>query len=110
MTFIYLFIFSFMIFAAPGDPPQNFRNSSVTATSVTLAWNEPTVPNGIITDYIIRYQGGTVTVHSGDELSHTFDELNENDNFTFTIGARTSVGEGPTASLDVSTLEAGKRE
>ena len=97
-----------MIFAAPGDPPQNFRNSSVTATSITLAWNEPTVPNGIITDYIIRYQGGTVTVYSGDGLSHTFDELNENDNFTFTIGARTSAGEGPTASLDVSTLEAGK--
>ncbi|XP_075894112.1 phosphatidylinositol phosphatase PTPRQ-like [Nelusetta ayraudi] len=41
--------------AEPSDPPQNVTFINVTASSVTLLWQPPTEPNGIITRYTIYY-------------------------------------------------------
>uniref|UniRef100_A0A3Q2CFZ0 Protein tyrosine phosphatase receptor type Q n=1 Tax=Cyprinodon variegatus TaxID=28743 RepID=A0A3Q2CFZ0_CYPVA len=46
----------------PFDPPQNVTVVNVTASSVTLMWQPPTEPNGIIVHYTIYYtDNGTVT-------------------------------------------------
>uniref|UniRef100_A0A3Q2DRQ3 Protein tyrosine phosphatase receptor type Q n=1 Tax=Cyprinodon variegatus TaxID=28743 RepID=A0A3Q2DRQ3_CYPVA len=48
--------------AEPFDPPQNVTVVNVTASSVTLMWQPPTEPNGIIVHYTIYYtDNGTVT-------------------------------------------------
>ncbi|KAM8751980.1 phosphatidylinositol phosphatase PTPRQ [Acanthopagrus schlegelii] len=48
--------------AEPFDPPQNVTFANVTASSVTLLWQAPTEPNGIITHYSIYYSDNkTVT-------------------------------------------------
>lgn len=46
----------------PFDPPQNVTFTNVTASSVTLLWQPPTEPNGVITHYTIYYSdNNTVT-------------------------------------------------
>uniref|UniRef100_M3ZNU9 Protein tyrosine phosphatase receptor type Q n=1 Tax=Xiphophorus maculatus TaxID=8083 RepID=M3ZNU9_XIPMA len=46
---------SFSTTEAPFDPPQNVTVVNVTTSSVTLMWQPPTEPNGIIVHYTIYY-------------------------------------------------------
>ena len=41
---------------APESPPEDIMVTNITATSVTLSWAPPVIPNGNITSYNITYQ------------------------------------------------------
>uniref|UniRef100_A0A3B3UF84 Protein tyrosine phosphatase receptor type Q n=1 Tax=Poecilia latipinna TaxID=48699 RepID=A0A3B3UF84_9TELE len=46
----------------PFDPPQNVTVVNVTASSVTLMWQPPTEPNGIIVHYTIYYTDNSTVI------------------------------------------------
>ena len=99
----------------PAGPPEGFNFTDVTATSVSLEWRRPSVPNGVILDYILQYSTSTVTIpvtfnSDSDEYnvtSYTVESLNEYTNYTFNISAVTSGGTGPLAITSTRTSEAG---
>ena len=99
----------------PAGPPEGFNFTDVTATSVSLEWRRPSVPNGVILHYILQYSTGTVTIpvtfnSDSDEYnvtSYTVESLNEYTNYTFNISAVTSGGTGPLATTSTRTSEAG---
>ena len=97
-----------MYLTAPGDEPQNFEATSITSTSITLSWDVPATPNGILTTYILSYGKETVVLH-GSNSSYAVQDLEEYTVFMFSIRARTRVGQaGPAATLTVSTAQDGK--
>lgn len=51
----------------PSDPPQNVTFINVTASSVTLLWQPPTEPNGIITRYTIYYNDNDTLTQQVDD-------------------------------------------
>lgn len=64
---VFLLLFAHGL-SEPFDPPQNVTFANVTASSVTLLWQAPTEPNGIITHYSIYYSDNkTVT----ERVRHT---------------------------------------
>uniref|UniRef100_A0A1X7VP48 Fibronectin type-III domain-containing protein n=1 Tax=Amphimedon queenslandica TaxID=400682 RepID=A0A1X7VP48_AMPQE len=99
----------------PAGPPEGFNVTDVTATSVSLEWRRPSVPNGVILHYFLQYSAYNVTIPvtfntSSDEYSvtsYTVESLNEYTNYTFTISAVTSGGAGPLATTSTRTSEAG---
>ena len=104
----------FFFYVAPVSPPQNVMISGMTATSVNLTWQELPVQdrNGDIIRYEVYYIpledfggaiGPAITNVSGSELSASLDGLEENVNYSISIRAYTSAGEGP-ASQEVYAL------
>jgi hypothetical protein len=92
--------------AAP-TAPTNVIATEVNSTHVTVEWDEPDTPNGIVRQYIISYNlsesdditltGSARTVTIGDLLPFTF--------YEFTVVAFT-IETGPGASDIVRTEEA----
>ena len=101
--------------AVPSGPPEGFNVIEVTATSVSLEWRRPSVPNGVIVNYILQYSTNTNTIpvtfnSTNDEYnvtSITVENLNEYTNYTFNISAVTNGGTGPGAITSTRTSEAG---
>ena len=101
--------------AVPSGPPEGFNVTEVTATSVSLEWRRPSVPNGVIINYILQYSTNTYTIpvtfnSTNDEYnvtSITVKDLNEYTNYTFNISAVTNGGTGPGATTSTRTSEAG---
>ena len=101
--------------AVPSGPPEGFNVTEVTATSVSLEWRRPSVPNGVIVNYILQYSTNTNTIpvtfnSTNDEYnvtSITVENLNEYTNYTFNISAVTNGGTGPVANTSTRTSEAG---
>ena len=99
----------------PAGPPEGFNVTGVTATSVSLEWRRPSIPNGEILHYILQYSTTTVTIPvtfnaTNDEYNvtnYTVESLNEYTNYTFNISAVTSRGTGPLATTSTRTSEAG---
>lgn len=79
--------------------------------SIYLQWNPPTMPNGILTNYTLRYSNATVTMSvelEGTATNFTADNLNEDTMYFFQLNASTRVGYGPAAVVDATTNEDGK--
>ena len=105
--------------AAPDGPPRNFMVTDITATTISLEWIRPQVPNGIITLYTLEYTDGSTTNEisipvifntTDDEYnvtSTTVELLNEFTNYTFTISATTGGGVGPNVTIMETTSQAG---
>ena len=89
-------------------------NTRTLTVDITITWNEPTYTNGVITTY-------EVTITEGD----TINEVYSNDgllvpsvtesvmvlpytNYTVTVAASTSAGQGDPESIIVLSPEAGK--
>lgn len=84
--------------------PANLRSTSVTSSSISLAWNASTDNVGV-TGYEI-YQGSSLAATvSGSTLSHTINGLSAGTFYTFTVKAREAAGNVSAASspLPVST-------
>ena len=101
--------------AVPSGPPEGFNVTEVTATSVSLEWRRPSVPNGVIVNYILQYSTNTDTIpvtfnSTNDEYnvtSITVENLNEYTNYTFNISAVTNGGTGPFDSIERRTDSSG---
>ena len=97
----------FIIFLAT-SVPCSVKVASLTSSTVTLQWEPPETPNGLITKYSIQYDGsvvdnfGNVTL---DGLMGTVEGLSPDTEYVLQLRAHTRVGPGPPASLTVKTSE-----
>ena len=98
--------------------PVGLMSTSRTATTISLQWNRPATPNGIINMYTLTYSNTTHSLTKNIPVEYvgpeynvtniTIDILNEFTNYTFNLTATTGGGTGPAATLEVQTNEAGK--
>lgn len=81
--------------------------------NVSVEWNPPRVPNGIITRYTIYvgFEDGSVDVLyvNGVSTLYNITNLQPYQIISVEISASTNVGEGPrSSSMEVQTAQAGK--
>ena len=84
---------------------------SPSQSQVSLSWDPPMMPNGIIIAYEVSYRPtasseSETRVNTTALVTHfiTEDNLEEDTEFFFSVRAYTRVGPGNTSSLNVSTL------
>ncbi|XP_038066670.1 angiopoietin-1 receptor-like [Patiria miniata] len=80
--------------------PLNVVIKNVNDVSITLQWSEPDPPQGIITDYNIRYwksgqSGNPTVINDVVQLMHEITGLETNVTYLVRVQAETSVGAGP---------------
>ena len=101
---------------APSNP-QNLTVVNVNSTAITVSWQSPKMPNGVITAYNVWYNqtlncSGSLVSFSdsvaGSVLNYTFTELEEDTVYVFYVSAETSAGEGEAAMVMGRTSEDGK--
>lgn len=84
----------------PGDSPVNVLVEGNTPSSVIVTWVEPTIPNGIITGYIlyVNYSDGSPVVvlrSDASSTNYTLTNLQPYQLVTVQVSATTASGEGP---------------
>ena len=96
--------------SVPSSPA--FLNVTVAGPhTITLTWSPPTQPNGTILAYTISYQGGgmeDIVVVGGNESWVNLTSLTPYTNYTLSVSANTSAGEGPAAVEIARTDEGGE--
>ena len=78
--------------------------------SLSLSWNMPIKPNGVITHYDLFSSGGGQEFNwtvPGPQTTTTLSGLLPYTNYSCNITAHTSVGGGPAATTSVSTEQDG---
>ena len=119
--FIYYSCHTLTLFnAAPMSSPFNVTATVISSTEIMVNWSAvpPIDQNGVITKYEVQYkpmqtfngaiETQTVNVNAS-ELSVTLMGLEEFVNYTISVRAYTSAGEGPySEEVTVMTLEGGK--
>ena len=102
-------------FSVPGGPPTNVAEESKTNTSVTLTWNKPlcTERNGNIIGYTYSFlvketSSFVVDNMMTSDITVSLDNLTPVTEYLFIISAKTRTGNGPSATVDVTTLDSGK--
>ncbi|XP_065904893.1 uncharacterized protein [Dysidea avara] len=105
--------------------PCDIVATGVTQSSISLSWQRPDPPNGLITNYTVSYiamvtyfnqttgELGTFSINNSTTVladdniilsSLNFTDLRLGTEYQFTIVAYTNVGPGPEAMISVSTL------
>ncbi|XP_040823051.1 ephrin type-A receptor 5 isoform X9 [Ochotona curzoniae] len=83
--------------AAP-SPVTNVKKGKIAKNSISLSWQEPDRPNGIILEYEIKYfekdQESSYTIIKSKETSVTAEGLKPASVYVFQIRARTAAGYG----------------
>jgi len=107
------------LFSVP-EQPESVDIRNVSSTSVTLYWEEPCKPNGIITGYIVRYNRTRSTTNlycTVEEQDMTFNvtgNITFHRNITglypwttymFCIAAQTTSGKGAEICKEQQTLQ-----
>ena len=73
---------------------------------LTISWNPPSEPNGIITMYQISYNvSGVLNYANTSATQHTLRDLPPNTVVTFSVRAYTIIGPGETVSNSTSTTD-----
>ena len=107
---------SFLLFTVP-TAPENLTISSVTFTSITVTWDPPAIPNGIISIYqvqvaIINANDATLNSTKVNKITKeknvtatmlTTHELLPSTRYAVVVKAFTSAGSGPGANESVTT-------
>ena len=112
-------VVAFSFSTAPASPPTDVSAMSTSPTLIEVMWNEvPAIDqNGIITMYEVMYTpqntfGGQISTNttnvSGSELMVTLPYLQEYVNYSISVRAYTSAGQGPESTVIELTQEAGK--
>uniref|UniRef100_A0A1X7T5L3 Uncharacterized protein n=1 Tax=Amphimedon queenslandica TaxID=400682 RepID=A0A1X7T5L3_AMPQE len=77
--------------------------------AINIAWNPPTIPNGIITVYEIRYRESTSTgpynITNTTNTYYVIVELIPNTSYTIGVRAYTSIGPGEWTNREYTTIE-----
>ena len=110
---IYLhYVRSILLRLVPSGPPQNIINS-VTSRTLTLSWSPPLLPqrNGVIISYLITCSSGGSIINSTrtSSTSLTITGLQPFTNYTCSVRAATTVGDGPATPVHhIITLDDGE--
>ena len=98
-------------YRSTGPGPPHSLSASKGSTSVSLMWNMPLEPNGVIVEYEVQCTGRgkmfLVTV-TGSQTTAILTELVPYTNYSCSITAYTSVGGGPAATIIVNTEQDSK--
>ena len=89
-----------MCFLTAPTAPRSLMIVDVTDTTVTLSWLPPSMPNGIITEYRVRFSRSDNNDSRTQDtmnniLMYTVTGLTSNTEYTFEVRAFTVVGSGP---------------
>ncbi|XP_036238275.1 ephrin type-A receptor 5 isoform X7 [Molothrus ater] len=80
------------------SPVSTVKKGKITKNSISLSWQEPDRPNGIILEYEIKYfekdQETSYTIIKSKETAITADGLKPGSAYVFQIRARTAAGYG----------------
>ena len=75
--------------------------------TISISWNIPTIPNGIITAYEIRYResnnNGLYNIANTTNTQYSIEGLPPNTNYTIEVRAYTSIGSGDWSIVRIST-------
>ena len=96
-----------LFYIAP-SAPCSLKMVTVTSTTVTLQWEPPKYPNGVITRYSVQYDGiyiGNFGDNVSDILMGTVEGLPPDTEYVLQLRAYTRVGPGPPVSLPVRTCK-----
>ncbi|XP_060248099.1 neuronal cell adhesion molecule isoform X32 [Meriones unguiculatus] len=98
--------------------PSNLKIVNPTLDSLTLEWDPPSQPNGILTEYVLKYQPINSTHELGplvdlkipaNKTRWTLKNLNFSTRYKFYFYAQTSVGSGSQITEEaVTTVDEGK--
>ncbi|XP_075401069.1 ephrin type-A receptor 5 isoform X8 [Tenrec ecaudatus] len=80
------------------SPVTNVKKGKIAKNSISLSWQEPDRPNGIILEYEIKYfekdQESSYTIIKSKETTITAEDLKPASVYVFQIRARTAAGYG----------------
>jgi len=101
--------------AAPSDAPTITNVTSTGPNTIFLTWIPPSMPNGVIQSYTIRYaptsrpsETPAVVVVMGNQSVREVAGLRAFTNYSVELSASTSVGEGPASVVFIRTEEDGR--
>ena len=85
--------------------PRLLEVASVNSSSVTLQWEPPEPPNGVITQYSILHNGMNITIFGNNTLMDTIGGLSPDTMYVLQLRAHTVVGPGQSSSLTFLTCK-----
>ena len=105
----YCFMYHMMpCFSEPGVVSNLMSNGS-DEDQINITWNQPSIPNGIIIMYDIRYRESDsndsfIYVNGTTNTQHTIDGLTSFTNYTIGVRAHTIAGPGEWIDIKAATL------
>ena len=86
---------------------SDLMSASIDIEMINISWNPPTIPNGIITVYEIRYRESTNTdpynITNTTNTYYSIAGLIPNTSYTIGVRAYTSIGPGEWTERDFTT-------
>ena len=83
--------------------------TNATLSEISISWNPPTIPNGIITVYEIRYRESTSTgpynITNTTNTYYSIAGLIPNTSYTIGVRAYTSIGPGEWTHREFATAQ-----
>ena len=101
------------IATAPDGPPLNFVITVQGPRTLTFSWDPPSedLRNGVITGYLLscdpQPEGLPMTYEQSEVVNITVGGFEVYTTYTCRVSASTSAGEGPSATVVITTLETG---
>uniref|UniRef100_UPI00398ECD83 phosphatidylinositol phosphatase PTPRQ n=1 Tax=Pristiophorus japonicus TaxID=55135 RepID=UPI00398ECD83 len=95
-----------VIFKISESVPDTVRNLQCNASSwqsIIVEWDPPLKSDGIVTYYTLVFENNVQRINLSDRI-HTFNELQSNTSYQFSIMAANSVGQGKSKNCTVTTL------
>ncbi|XP_014608086.1 PREDICTED: proto-oncogene tyrosine-protein kinase ROS isoform X1 [Polistes canadensis] len=92
----------------PSSPPVIVRAAAVDSCRVSVSWEPGPFPNGPLLSYVLRLQGADHSqlkdIPASENTDHyMFQNLKPNKTYSVSVTMRNSVGEGPPATIHIST-------
>lgn len=105
---VHLVTVSVLVLSVPSSPDApDFRN--VTSASVTLVWDEPAEPNGVLLYYVIYQNGTEIKRVTGNVTKYVAVGLQPFTVYVFKLSVCTAVGcSNSSDSVPMRTLESGE--
>ena len=75
------------------------------SSNVTIRWNPPYTPNGVITQYSIQRSGTDIAGLDSNVLMYTIEGLSPDTVYVLQLRAHTSAGAGPPSNLTIVTCK-----
>jgi len=108
LSFSYFF---FPLYVIVPSMVVNLTKEGVTDTSISLSWKEPVDRNGIIVSYLVEWGESDDSDEKKNDshlntadLNYNITNLRPYTNYTVSVYATTSAGQGPHSPITVETL------